>query len=724
MTINIHNRKRVFILPDRDAFYKDASNKAQLCAVTLERKKKGGNLAAVLKEREFVNNDFVTARFEVYKTSARHTAPVKRMMQVTENNLLELDAESLVITSMIPLSEITHLIRLFDEPQMFLIEFQNRPTRRYSCSNRDALLGALLDICRMQGFSEAMVQVVETHPGLRIRTAVQENADNMEDTCMRALVDAGNVSTTSKDGTTVPYTNEMFNAVCEFNGNVPTTGNLFRIKEKVLCNAYLAIYDQIRACLEDKKIPEKIPAAMFETLYRMLLRTELPYYFMQTEGVMDLIRAALKSNKEGVVFWALEVLRVVVVPNTENRDMVLEENNKMTLLGEEEFRDLLMKLLDTYAFKPTGTTVIMALMELLECVLSGYSDTTNADVKQDLLTKLSTRHNILLSLFHSNCSGITMSTALIMKTIVEESKSEVAQLMQEAALAEGVLLQHFYNAVYSASEDQRYISRYLVGLWMGEHKASRALLSRIVPIGIQRFLDRPTLTEKEVEKFQLEENKRMQDNSDLKPSRATSRLRSRIQASKRDDSNKGNFQLMFFQMLHDHSTYTVIWNHETRNELKSALEKEINALKREQEKVPEGENKPLWNHEEYFVEYKSLSNEIVIDGFYLSKMVDQDKKVKLSIDRPGDLFQAMYTRMLRETDYNNKILCVKAMVALYEAYVDTIRGFYDTRMILELIDTTTHRTYRDHLIVLFNALMKSPANVDIILRDQIGRAHV
>lgn len=56
-----------------------------------------------------------------------------------------------------------------------------------------------------------------------------------------------------------------------------------------------------------------------------------------------------------------------------------------------------------------------------------------------------------------------MSTALIMKTIVEESQSEVAQLMQEAALAEGVLLQHFYNAIYSASEDQRYISRYLVG---------------------------------------------------------------------------------------------------------------------------------------------------------------------------------------------------------------------------------------------------------------------
>ena len=48
MTINIYNRKRVYILPDRDSFYKEASGRAKLCAVALERKKKGGNLASVL----------------------------------------------------------------------------------------------------------------------------------------------------------------------------------------------------------------------------------------------------------------------------------------------------------------------------------------------------------------------------------------------------------------------------------------------------------------------------------------------------------------------------------------------------------------------------------------------------------------------------------------------------------------------------------------------------
>ena len=48
MIINIYNRKRVYILPDRDAFYKDAASKAKQCAVALDRKKKGGILVSVL----------------------------------------------------------------------------------------------------------------------------------------------------------------------------------------------------------------------------------------------------------------------------------------------------------------------------------------------------------------------------------------------------------------------------------------------------------------------------------------------------------------------------------------------------------------------------------------------------------------------------------------------------------------------------------------------------
>ena len=48
MTIEIYNRKRVYILPDREAFYKNANSKAKMCAVNIPCKKKGGNLESVL----------------------------------------------------------------------------------------------------------------------------------------------------------------------------------------------------------------------------------------------------------------------------------------------------------------------------------------------------------------------------------------------------------------------------------------------------------------------------------------------------------------------------------------------------------------------------------------------------------------------------------------------------------------------------------------------------
>ena len=335
--------------------------------------------------------------------------------------------------------------------------------------------------------------VTDPLPGLRIRTKLEENADEMENTCMRTVIDAGKVSCTNSHGDPVPYTPDLINAIEEFNANVPATGDYFNIKEKQLMNAYLPIFNQLKSSIETPEISERVPATMWEGLYRLMFRTELALYFLQTEGALPLILASLKSHMEGVIFYVLMVLKGLVLPSEENRNKELETANKKTLFENEEFINTLFDTLDHYATKSTGTLIILIPMDLFQSCLSDLPDTTAQAITTSMLTKLSERHTILLSLFHSNCSGITMATALIMKTIVEESKPEVASLMQEAALSEGVLIRHFYNAIFASSEDQRFISRYLVGLWMGQHEDSRALLSRIVPLGMTRYLDAPPL---------------------------------------------------------------------------------------------------------------------------------------------------------------------------------------------------------------------------------------
>ncbi|KAK8790027.1 hypothetical protein WA158_006807 [Blastocystis sp. Blastoise] len=714
LLIHARGRHRVFILNDRKHFLNEIKDKAKLCGITLEVRGKT-TLAKALKQREYQCNDFVLASFDVHKVSARHTAPVKRVMQFTDKHLVERDPDTFAVVSMIPLTEIRRLIRCWDEPQNMAISFDTLPIRRYLCTKRDALLGSLLDICQAQGLVGVMVMVSEPQPGMRIRTKVQENADDMEDTCMRSLIDAGKINNVNSRGDTIPYTADMMNSVEEFNANVPATGPDFRMKEKQLFTAYMPLYAQLKLTLATSSIPERVPAAMWEILYRLLFRTDLPFYFLQTEGIIDLIITGLKSNLEGVVFYVLQVLKAVVLPSTDPRNEKLESENKKLLFSNEEFIKTLFEILDFYAASATGTLVILILMEFFELCLCDYDDTTDPEHKSKMLTLLSERHSILLNLFHSNCSGITMATALLMKTIVEESKPEVASLMQEAALSEGVLLRHFYNAIFSNSEDQRYVSRYLVGLWMGEHADSRQLLSRCVPIGMLRYLEQPALTEDKYNKY-LEKERSLYNEGETKHSLAQSRLRKKIQDSEKK-KEEGNFTLMFFKLLQDCNNYECIWNHNTRNELKTALENELLNLDKEQSKSTiENQIKPCWNFEEFFVDYPSLANEICVNGFYVRYLADDDKTI-FRITNVKQVFLAIYTRMLREKEYENKILCVRAMVHIYEQNMTDIGSFYEILHLLKLIDTTSNLTYRDHLLVLVKTLCANPDNIDILLRE-------
>ena len=117
--------------------------------------------------------------------------------------------------------------------------------------------------------------------------------------------------------------------------------------------------------------------------------------------------------------------------------------------------------------------------------------------------------------FRSRCAAILEDTALLLKTIVQESDSAVATVVQNAALSEGVLIRHFHSAVFSPSADQRFISRYLVELWMLGHTEGQALLRRMVPPGLVHFLKMPAVSaEQEQQLDELEARLFIKDEDD------------------------------------------------------------------------------------------------------------------------------------------------------------------------------------------------------------------
>lgn len=237
-----------------------------------------------------------------------------------------------------------------------------------------------------------------------------------------------------------------------------------------------------------------------------------------------------------------------------------------------------------------------------------YSISNDDDFKNTLLQHVVNRYEVLLELFNSSCPAIMLSSALIMKAIVEESSSSIASKMQDSALSQGLLLKHFYNSLFSPIEDQRYVSRYLVSIWMQGHQASMRLLSRMVPEGMRNFLNEKPLTTEEIQDYINQEKLEFTDEEQISSTSTQSWMREKIQqiVNTRQNPKEQNFMLFFFQLLKEHSRADNIWNKTTLAELRAALEAELALLEQE------GRGKKTsWNHIEFSVEYSSLGKNVV-----------------------------------------------------------------------------------------------------------------
>ena len=137
-----------------------------------------------------------------------------------------------------------------------------------------------------------------------------------------------------------------------------------------------------------------------------------------------------------------------------------------------------------------NSLVIISAATLLESVVSSRRDTSSPELLNSFLDLLSARCEVLLHMLRSN-SFIILENAAILMFILLKNRGSCAKLLKELALSESLTLKHFYNAVYSPSGTQRYISRFVVNTWLaGSEKSNpgKALLCRMIPSGLIEFL--------------------------------------------------------------------------------------------------------------------------------------------------------------------------------------------------------------------------------------------
>ena len=295
-----------------------------------------------------------------------------------------------------------------------------------------------------------------------------------------------------------------------------------------------------------------------------------------------------------------------------------------------------------------------------------------------------------MAMLRSPCSIIVENAALLLKTI-STFHPPTATRIREFSLSSGILLHHFYCSIFSSTEGHRFLSRYLVGLWMtGPNDCSeKQLLKRMLPSGFLPYLSMPLLSEMELDNLDEMERSGMEavDNfgriavatkddhladgwgESGGSGTNTKRMSRRIQISNsvkasvysRDSNGNNhvshpqeNFRILFHMLTKDHSLPDLIWNQQTRRQLRITLETELNALEREID-MRGGYEFMAWNHQQFMIEYPSLRDEVKVGTVYMRLWIQAGNAFIKQWEEPERLFELLFRRLLCDIDRDTNV---------------------------------------------------------------------
>jgi DnaJ family protein C protein 13 len=153
---------------------------------------------------------------------------------------------------------------------------------------------------------------------------------------------------------------------------------------------------------------------------------------------------------------------------------------------------------------------------------------------------------------------------------------------------------------------------------------------------------------------------------------------------------EGNWALLYHKFAKDHAAPDLIWNYPVREELREALTNETKLLDGDRDHVV---GEICWNHSDFQVQYKSLSEEINIGGYYLRLLLEEDSfSASFVIRNPKDFFGDLYHRFLLTGRADMRGMCLQAMTTVYGRHWEEIGGFSDLKYIVIMLDKVGHFT--------------------------------
>lgn len=668
-----------------------------------------------------------TGEFPVTKVTPKHPdVPVRRLLATTDECVIERDPTTYNCVSAYYLTDVYTLIRCEEDAQKFFIEYKDpHVLKTYMSPTRDAVLAHIVDACRNVGNANVSVTMERINRGLRAAPLNALVEEEIESTLLRCLIEP------QRGG---GPTAMLFSEVVEFfNANVEYSGLRFTENRDGLFaeNREKLIFGALMALLENFPKSED-PYVIVQQFYalRRLCVTRIGFSSAAIvptliKGVGPVCVRALKMNHTAVAHAVIDFLNTLMTPHHDHYEPQHEQINKNRTLGSESFLKHLLTLLRGHIESDSGALVIQALLDFFVYSLCPpYSDATDDAVFGNVMIQVvDVIGKSLFQLLGHTCKAIRYSAGMIIRVVMEEGTEDHFFLMQRAALSEGGFLRMFQVASFTQDRIMRDLARKLIGFWTFDNQTSQDLLRRMMPITLLHFLqskDQPPASELEqvktlgvkamTEQFRDAKNgwfkKRFHPRDTLD---ASSNATTEVAISRtRNVAVKPtlNWTLFFYQLKNDHARPDLIWNHNTRNELRDSLEGEIAAFQLGTEM--RREKAVCWNYQEFEVVYPSLSEELKIGHHYPRLLFESQNPV---ISRPKEFFNDLYHRFLLVQDFNMKIQCLHGMSLLYKHYAEEIGQFNDIEYMVQMLEGATHPLFRDRMLQFISQLLRARLNV-------------
>nr|XP_026495433.1 dnaJ homolog subfamily C member 13 isoform X2 [Vanessa tameamea] len=693
------------------------------------------------------------SEFMVHKVNpARHMEPMRRTLCLSDTCILERDPQTYSVVCLRPLSDVFALIRDPEHPQKFSIEYLNGQTRTYLAGERDALLASLVDGVRSAGQRDVHVRSARTPRGYRLGPLHHAVDEETEANHLKLFQN--------------PVAMSRSEVIERFNANVGYSGLIYSVsqdrlfaenKEKLITGALSAI---MSSGPSGSNLTLRELEAQFHALRRLCASkvgfaafTALPGF---REWMGSAVVGALRRECAACSHAALDALCALLQPMHAEPDLRQEQLNKASMLASLPFLDGLLAMWAAHVTAGTGALVVAAMLDFLTFALCvPYSETTDGKQFDQLLEMVAGRGRMIFKLFEHPSAAVVKGAGLVARALVEEGGGGVGARVQALALAEAALPRHLLHALYAPARLQRrHLARHLVALWLVDHAPAADLMRRIMPSGLLAFLECS-----EAPPAAALEEQRVEERDNLQLAQAAARPRAPhwealerqvkyvekhlehyaslaiqhwAQRTRGTDPRKeirdrpvvlrrrrervkstANWPMFYYQFHRDHALPNLIWNHTTREELRSALENELRAFASDREVA--GGTLTSWNHAELEVHYQCLQNEVKIGDYYLRILLEQRDNDDSPIRKSYEFFNDLYHRFLSTPKVEMKCMCLQAMTIVYGRYYEDIGPFADTKYIVQMLDRTCDRMERDRLVQFLSKLILHRKNVSEIL---------